>query len=145
MRPVIQEEATGCAIAAVAAIARCDYATAQRRAATLGIPAGDETLWSETAPIRRLLGSFGCAAAAGETPFRGWALLPELALLAIKWHLQRGRPHWHWVVFRRAADGAVVFDSKKTLKQHARRDFGRMKPKWYIEVQAPQDISAGAM
>jgi hypothetical protein len=39
------------------------------------------------------------------------------------------------VVFRRAADGAVVFDSKKTLKQHARRDFGRMKPKWYIEVR----------
>jgi len=38
------------------------------------------------------------------------------------------------VVFVRDSDGERVLDSKRSLKYHVRRDFGRMKPKGYIKV-----------
>ena len=61
--------------------------------------------------------------------------LPNRALLAIKWHREGRRAFWHWVVFIRESGGAAVLDSKKMLKHHVRKDFWRMKPKWFIEVQ----------
>lgn len=135
IRPVIQLERTGCGIASAAAIAGVPYARAKRIAASLGIHARDQRLWSGTAQVRRLLGRFGARTAA-ERPFRGWDRLPDLALLSIKWHLEKGEPFWHWVVFVRDERGSRVLDSKKSLKRHVRTDFGRMKPKWYIAVRA---------
>ncbi|HEY7221913.1 MAG TPA: hypothetical protein VH985_26315 [Candidatus Binatia bacterium] len=58
-----------------------------------------------------------------------------MALLAIKWHIEKKQPFWHWVVFVRDQDGVYVLDSKKALRRHKRTDFGRMKPNWYIEVK----------
>ena len=135
MKPVIQTEVTGCGIASVAAIAGVSYPDAKRIANGLDIFAADEKLWSETAHVRRLLTHFGYAAKPGELPFRSWHSLPDLALLAIKWHVEKKKPFWHWTVFTRDATGACVLDSKKSLRRHRRTDFGRMKPKWYIEVQ----------
>jgi hypothetical protein len=135
MKPVIQEESTGCAIAAAAAIAGVSYAQAKQVANRLGIHAGDSTLWSETGPVRRLLEQFGIRTDLRETPFSAWDALPDCALLAIKWHLERGRPFWHWVVFVRDATGEYVLDSKAALKNNVRRDFGRIKPKWFIAVE----------
>jgi hypothetical protein len=60
--------------------------------------------------------------------------LPARALLAIKWRRDLERPRWHWVVFVREHGEAVVLDSAASLKRHARTDFGRMKPKWFIAV-----------
>jgi hypothetical protein len=60
--------------------------------------------------------------------------LPNLALLSTKWHLENGQPYWHWVVFVREGGQPCVLDSKKSLRINRRTDFGRMKPKWYIEV-----------
>lgn len=136
MKPVIQAEVTGCGIASVAAIAGVSYAVVKQQANLLGIFAQDAALWSETAHVRRMLNHFGYRAQDAELPFKSWERLPSLALLAIKWHLERNRPCWHWAVFVRDATGAYVLDSKRALRNHRRTDFGRIKPRWYIGVQA---------
>ncbi|WHZ16248.1 MAG: hypothetical protein OJF52_003097 [Nitrospira sp.] len=138
MKPVVQEERTGCGIASVAAIAGLSYARAKAMAASLGISAQDRRLWSETAPVKRLLAQFGIRTARGTRPFRAWSDLPDCALLAIKWHLEGGRPFWHWVVFVRKNDRRYVLDSKAALKTHVRTDFRRMKPAWFLSVTLPR-------
>lgn len=139
MKPVVQMERTGCGIASVAAIAGLSYPKTRSIASALGIFAHDRNLWSETALVRRLLGHLGIKTGRRERRFRSWAALPDLALLAIKWHLEKGRPYWHWVVFVRDAGGGCVLDSKPGLRRHRRTDFGRMRPKWYIPVFVTAD------
>ncbi len=135
MKPVIQQETTGCAIASSAAIAAISYEEAQKQANRLGIFAEDPLLWSDTSYIRRLLDSFGILTGNEQIPFAGWEALTDCALLSIKWHLELGKPYWHWVVFIREGNRQYVLDSRKGLKSNVRTDFGRMKPKWYIEVR----------
>lgn len=135
MKPVIQLEPTGCGIASAAAIAGVSYRKARAVAASLGISSRDRALWSQTTHVRGLLRHFDIGTEPGKTPFRSWDRLPDLALLAIKWHLERGQPFWHWAVFVRERDGACVLDSRKGLRTNRRTDFGRMKPKWYIAVR----------
>ncbi len=134
MKPVVQLERTGCGIASVAALACVSYRQAQCVANRLGIFAGDSRLWSETHYVHRLLTEYGIRSASTEVSFTSWESLPDLALLAVKWHRERGRPFWHWVVFWRGPCGPVVLDSKRDLRNHERADFGRMKPKWFIPV-----------
>ncbi|NDL72212.1 hypothetical protein [Vreelandella alkaliphila] len=134
MNPVIQEEISGCGIAACAVLAGITYAQAKETANALGIYAEDTALWSDTEYVRKLLRALGIMAAPTEMPFDTWATLPDKALLAIKWRTEQGRPFWHWVVFVRTKQDAVVLDSKKALKSNIRRDFGRIKPKWFIHV-----------
>ena len=134
MNPVVQEEKTGCAIASAAAIAGIPYSEAKKIANAMGIHAEDSSLWSDTRHIRNLLGKLGYKT--GETtPFKSWEALPDLALLSIKWHLEKGTPFWHWAVFVREEGRAFVLDSKKALKNNLRTDFGRMKPKWFIAIK----------
>ena len=134
MKPVIQLERTGCGIASIAAIAGLSYRETRAIASSLRIFAHDERLWSETAHVRTLLGHLGIRAGSCETPFRSWEALPDIALLATKWHCEKGKPYWHWVVFVREHKQCCVLDSNKSLRTSRRTDFGRMKPKWYIEV-----------
>jgi hypothetical protein len=134
MKAIIQEEKTGCAIASSAAIAGISYKEARRIANGMGVYAEDSVLWSRTNYTRRLLARLGVKVGNKEIPFTNWVSLPNCALLSIKWNLQNGQPFWHWVVFVRDGDRKYVLDSKKSLKSNIRTDFGRMKPKWYIEV-----------
>ena len=136
MKPVVQEEKTGCGIASVAALAGVTYKRTRRSAHELGIHAGDSSLWSDTRYVRRLLQQYGIRASRQESPFVSWEGLPRVALLAIKWHKERGRPFWHWVVFVRENGKACVLDSKKSLRNHRRTDFGRMNPKWFISIRS---------
>jgi hypothetical protein len=136
MEPAIQQEPTGCAIASAAAIAGINYPQAKQMANKLGIHAQDQALWSDTGPIRKLLAALGYHCSDKETPFTQWNSLPDCALLAIKWHLQQGKPYWHWVVFVRDQGNPYVMDSNKALKHHKRTDFGRIKPKWFISVES---------
>lgn len=135
MKPVIQQEISGCGIASVAALAGVSYKQAQAAANQLGIFAEDQRLWSDTKYVRTLLRHFGLRTSPAETAFGSWESLPRLALLSIKWHLERGVPFWHWVVFWRGPGGPVVLDPKKALRTNVRRDFGRIKPKWFIEIR----------
>jgi hypothetical protein len=134
MKPVIQEELTGCAIASTAALAGVSYAAAKKVANSLGISAADPTLWSSTMHIRKLLKHYNIKAGPKQTPFNNWQSLPDLALLAVKWHMEKDTPYWHWVVFIRDSSGEYVLDSKKALKHNKRTDFGRIKPKWFIGI-----------
>lgn len=134
MEPVIQEETTGCGVAASAALAGVSYGEARRKANALGIHATDTALWSDTEHLRTLLAEFGITVADREAPFESWEQLPNKALMAIKWRMEQGKPFWHWVVFVRESGNARVLDSKKGLKSNIRRDFGRIKPRWYIKV-----------
>ena len=134
MKPVVQLERTGCGIASVAVLAGASYRQAQRVANRLGIFADDPRLWSETHYVHRLLKQYGIRPARVEKPFTSWEALPDCALLAVKWHKEKDRAFWHWVVFWRGPRGPVVFDSKRTLRRHVRTDFGRIKPKWFIPI-----------
>ncbi len=138
MKPVVQEDVTGCGIASAATLAGVSYQQARRVAGRLGIAADDPRLWSETGPVRRLLQQYGLRASAKKTPFLSWETLPDLALLAIKWHRAGGRAFWHWVVFHRGPQGPVVLDPKLALRRHVRTDFGRIKPQWFLSVALPK-------
>ncbi|MEO6002978.1 MAG: hypothetical protein ABIZ04_13440 [Opitutus sp.] len=133
MKPVIQRDRTGCAIASVAALTHQSYPAVKKAATELGIAVADPRLWSTTAPMRRLLDHYGLANT-NPRKFASWALLPTRALLAIKWHEESTGAAWHWVVFARDATGSYVLDSKKSLRSHRRTDFGRIKPKWFIHL-----------
>ncbi len=136
-KPVVQLERTGCGIASVAALAGVSYTTAKRVANRMGISAVGSRLWSETTHVRRLLRHYRLRSPSRPTPFVSWDALPNRALLAIKWHREKekDKDFWHWVVFARDSDGACVLDSKRSIKRHVRKDFWRMKPKWFIEVK----------
>lgn len=136
MKPVIQQEPTGCAIASAAAIAGITYKEAKKIANGLGIFAQDPDLWSQTQHVRRLLKTLGFATSKGETLFKDWQKLPDCALLSLKWHRENGKPYWHWAVFVREYNQAYVLDSNRRLKNNIRRDFGRMKPRWFITVSS---------
>jgi len=138
MKPVVQLERTGCGIASVAALAGVSYTAAQLVANQMGIFATDSRLWSETTHVRRLLKHYRHHISSRPTPFASWETLPHRALLAIKWHRVKGQAFWHWVVFVRDSTGTYVLDSKKTLKRHVRKDFWRMKPKWFLKVMEDQ-------
>jgi hypothetical protein len=134
MKPVIQEEITGCAIASSAALAGISYEQAKHIANNLGIYAKDSTLWSDKRYILELLAELGISTSKQEIAFTNWASLPNCTLLAINGNLENDKPFWHWVVFVREGDYEYVLDSKQSLKSNTRTDFGRIKPKWYIEV-----------
>lgn len=136
MKRVVQEERTGCSIATVAALAGVSYMRAKAQANKLGIFAEDLKLWSDTLYVRALLTKFGMSVSKTEQKFVSWENLPDLALLAIKWHREKGKPFWHWVVFVREKELSYVLDPNKALKKNTRTDFGRMKPKWFIKVYA---------
>lgn len=133
----VQEEKTGCGIASVANILGKTYAQMKARANALGIYADDKALWSNTQYVRALLADAGVLTGEAEIPFESWQKLPNLALLAIKYHQDEGRNFWHWVVFKRIENQAYVLDSASYLPSNVRTDFTEMQPKWFIEVIKP--------
>lgn len=134
LKPVIQEETTGCGIASVANILGKTYSEMKAIANAMGIYADDKSLWSDTQYVRKMLAKFHVDVSAHEIPFKSWDALPDLALLAIKHHQQEGKHFWHWVVFKRVEGQAVVLDSANYLSSNSRIDFDDMQPEWFIEV-----------
>lgn len=132
--PVVQEETTGCGIAAVANILGKTYSEMKAIANGLGIYADDTALWSDTQYVRTLLNNAGVTTSDDEIPFTLWDNLPDTALLAIKHHQEDGKNFWHWVVFKRIDGKAMVLDSAAYLDSNIRTDFFEMEPKWFIEV-----------
>ena len=100
-----------------------------------GIYADDRLLWSDTAYVKVLLINAGMTVSQVETPFESWDKLPDVALLAIKYHIIDGINYWHWVVFKRINGQSVVLDSASYLPSNRRIDFEAMQPKWFIEVK----------
>ncbi len=134
LEPVVQEETSGCGIGAVANIMGKTYSEMKAFANAMGIYAEDQSLWSDTQYVRKMLAIAGVETSADEIPFESWKALPDLALLAIKYHQQEGKNFWHWVVFKRENGEAVVLDSASYLPSNIRTDFDEMLPKWFIEI-----------
>lgn len=134
MIPVVQEEETGCGIASVANILGKTYSEMKAIANALGVYATDESLWSDTRHVRKILAEFGVDTSEGETPFSSWSMLPDLALLAIKYRQEGDHGFWHWVVFQRVKGKAFVLDSASYLSSNVRTDFEAMRPKWFITI-----------
>ena len=135
IQPVIQQEAAGCGIACAAALANLSYPQAKQIANQHGIYADNEQLWSDPKVLTTLLSKLNISTASTPSPFASWSALPDCALLALKWHQINKTAYWHWAIFiREHNEKHYVLDSKASLKQHRRTDFGRMKPKWFIEV-----------
>lgn len=137
LNPVIQEETTGCGIASVANILGHTYPEMKAIANAMGIYAEDESLWSDTQYVRKMLAHKGVVTSPDEVPFTSWQALPDLALLAIKPHQRDGKHFWHWVVFKRENGAPVVLDSASYLPTNIRTDFDGMHPAWFIEVSQP--------
>ncbi len=135
LKPVVQEETTGCGIASAANILGKTYSEMKRVANAMGIHASDESLWSDTRYVRRILSGADVEISPDETPFESWNALPDLALLSIKHHREGGRNFWHWVVFKRIDGQPFVLDSASYLPSNVRTDFDAMQPKWFIEVK----------
>jgi len=136
LEPVVQEETSGCGIAAVANILGKTYAEMKAIANAMGIHAADQSLWSDTQYVRRMLSSAGVQTSTDELPFASWDALPDVALLSIKHHQEEGRNFWHWVVFKRIDGRPLVLDSASYLPSNIREDFHAMQPKWFIEVKS---------
>ena len=120
MKPVVQEEKTGCGIASSAVIAGISYNEAKKIANGMGIYAEDQSLWSDTRYVRRFLAELGFRTDKEEIPFKNWASLPDCALISIKWQSKSGKPFWHWAVFIREENKQYVLDSKKGIKSKVR-------------------------
>lgn len=135
LKPVVQEETTGCGIASAANVLGKTYSEMKSIANAMGIHASDESLWSDTRYVRRILSGAGVEISPDETPFESWNALPDLALLSIKHHCKGGRNFWHWVVFKRIDGQPFVLDSASYLPSNLRTDFDAMQPKWFIEVK----------
>jgi ABC-type bacteriocin/lantibiotic exporter with double-glycine peptidase domain len=140
MKPIVQEDRTGCGLASVATVAGVSYKQAKKVAGQLGIDVQDPQLWSDTKYVRTLLTHYGLSTSPHTTPFTSWETLPSLALLAIKWHKRNNCAFWHWVIFWRGSEGPVVLDPKQSLKKNIRTDFGRMKPKWFIALGSKRSL-----
>ncbi len=135
LKPVIQQEATGCGIASVANILGKSYSEMKNTANAMSIYADDKSLWSDTQYVRTLLSHAGVEVSADEVPFVSWDALPDLALLSIKHHQENGKNFWHWVVFKRVDGQSLVLDSASYLPTNVRTDFNEMHPKWFIEIK----------
>lgn len=135
LKPVVQEETTGCGIASVANILGKTYLEMKAIANAMGIHASDKSLWSETRHVRRMLFNAGIETSTDESPFESWDALPDLALLSIKHHQEEGKNFWHWVVFKRVNGQPFVLDSASYLPSNVRQDFDAMQPKWFIKVR----------
>ena len=55
MKPVVQEETTGCGIASVANILGKTYSEMKEIANAMGIYASDKSLWSDSRYVRHML------------------------------------------------------------------------------------------
>ena len=132
---IIQEEKTGCGIASVANIAGLSYSEVKKTANSLGIFAEDKALFSDTLYIRRLLKYYGVETSEDEIPFKSWQSLPDCALLAVNHRKEDNFIFWHWVVFKRTKDFAIVQDSAVYLKNNDRTDFDSINPEWFIEIK----------
>jgi len=134
LKPIPQEDTTGCGIASAAWITGNSYGSVKATAEQLGISILDPKLWSDTEYVRSILFELGVSLSSVKVDFSNWASLPKYSLLATKYHLEKDIPFWHWVVSVNNGEDAYVMDPKKALRTNIRKDFGRMKPKWFFEI-----------
>jgi ABC-type bacteriocin/lantibiotic exporter with double-glycine peptidase domain len=136
MKLVIQKEKTGCGIASVAMLAGISYSKAKGIAEEIGVYSDDSELCSDSSYVIKLCQKLKIKISKDQTPFKDWSSLPDRALLAIKWHQINRKAFWHWSIFVRDQGEETVLDPSQNIKNNQRTDFGRIKPKWFLEIKA---------
>ena len=134
MKAIVQQEETGCGIACIATLVQQPYIVIKAVANSLGIFATDRRLYSDTSYIRQLLAHYRLKTSDKELAFDNWQTLPDLALLASKYHIKSGIAYWHGSVFYRSQNKAVVLDPDANLAHNCRTDFENIWVHWYIAV-----------
>jgi len=132
MRRIRQRDPTGCGLACIAMIAGTNYEKVRDIAVELG---WDETgdFYTGNRDLRDLGKYFGIEIGKIRRPFKSFDALPEAAILAINYKKQSDT--WHWVVYRRTRNGEFVYDPNQSIKTNKRKDFGRIKVKWFLPIR----------
>lgn len=132
MRRVKQGDPTGCGLACIAMLAGTDYSSVRELAVKqLGFD-DSGTFYTGTKHLKDLGKSFDIELGNKRRQFNGFQNLPEMAILAINYKEDLGT--WHWVVYRRTSSDEFVYDPKKNIKTNKRRDFCRIKARWFLPV-----------
>ena len=132
MRRVKQGDPTGCGLACIAMLAGSDYNTVRELAIKeLGFE-DSGAFYTGTNHLRYLSDSFNIELGKKRRQFKSFEALPEIAILAINY--KEDSDTWHWVVYRRTINDEFVYDPRKNIKANKRRDFGRIKAKWFLPV-----------
>ncbi len=132
MRRVKQGDPTGCGLACIAMLANSDYNSVRKLALEqLGFD-DSGSFYTGTKHLRDLANSFNIELGKKRRQFKSFGELPEIAILAINYKEELDT--WHWVVYRRTKNDEFVYDPKKNIKANKRRDFGRIKARWFLPV-----------
>ena len=131
MRIVKQDDPTGCGIACIAMLAGTDYSSVKELAVKQIEFDNSVTFYTDTNDLKKLGKNFNIELGE-QRDFKSFQELPEIAILAINYNKNSER--WHWVVYRRNSNDEFVCDPRKTIKTDKRRDFGRIKAKWFVPV-----------
>ena len=133
MRRVLQQDPSGCGLACVSMLRNVSYSKVKKVALTLPNFDASSTFYTEAKDLRVLLRHLGVSCAKRLVSFSSWERLPECCILAVSF--READWTWHWVVFRRNGADAYVLDPRPSVKANRRRDFGRLRPRWYLKVE----------
>lgn len=132
MRRVKQGDPTGCGLACIAMITNNDYNKVRALAVReLGFD-DSGTFYTNTKHLRDLANNFQIELGKKRRQFKSFERLPDTAILAINYKEELDT--WHWVVYHRTSTDQFVYDPKKNIKTNKRRDFGRIKARWFLPV-----------
>jgi len=137
MKRVRQRDPTGCGLACIAMVAGINY----EKVRAIGV---NELGWDETGEFytgTRDLGElgrhFGIEVGKRRRPFKNFKALPNIAILAVNYKKQTDT--WHWCLYRGIKDDQFVYDPSQSIKTNKRRDFGRIKVKWFLPIRDCRD------
>ena len=134
LKRIIQEDSSGCGLACIAMLAKTSYKNVKKIALKKLEFSPSGPFYTDTNDLRKLAKHFGIELGQKRVPVKCLDRLPKLAILAINY--QKRKNTWHWVLYVKEENDKFVYDPKKTIKTEKRRDFGRMKPRWYVLVKS---------
>lgn len=137
MKRVRQRDPTGCGLACIAMLSGDKYESVKDVAINeLGWEESG-TFYTGTRDLRELGRYFGIELGKRRRLFKNFNALPDTAILAINYKEQTDT--WHWCLYRRIKDDQFVNDPSQSIKTNKRRDFGRMKVKWFLPIRDCRD------
>lgn len=132
-KPVRQKDSTGCGLACVACLAGAKYAEVKEVATIMfNWPPTTRRFYTTSAQIIALLEKFELQGKKGRM-VRNWDSISSLAIVAINPHEVKKNVYWHWVVFSKIGDQAIVIDPK--TKSMVRKNISRIRLRSYIPVE----------
>jgi ABC-type bacteriocin/lantibiotic exporters, contain an N-terminal double-glycine peptidase domain len=138
MKTIIQEDSYGCGIACIAMITGKSYRDIKNRHVDdIRRRYGDNRDSIDISVMRLIISQYGINLPE-DRDFDDWEEIVSSdeqkdCLVAINCRGSGYNAEYHWVVY----DGEAEFvrDPNNTIKKHERRDFGKMKPYFYMPIE----------